>query len=67
MVPIQLVAAKVSFKLYKNDFFYILEALCVLRILQSLSWVSGHAGKQLDVCAKKVKVDFKIGDVKDCQ
>ena len=44
----------------KNAFYLTSKALLVLKIFKFLSWLFGHAAKQLD---KKDKVNFKFYDV----
>ena len=55
-------AAKSPFKMMKNAFCFILEALFVLELFKFLFGLLGHAGKWLD---NKAKVNFKICDVTD--
>ena len=44
----------------KNDFYFMLKALFVLKFFKFLSWSFGHVGKRFD---KKDLVGFKIYDV----
>ena len=48
-------------KMMKNDFYFTLKALFVLKIFIILSWLSDHVGKWLD---QKDKVNFKVYDVR---
>ena len=47
-------------KIMKNAFYFILNALFVLKIFKFLSWLFGHVEKRLD---QKDKVNFEIYDV----
>ena len=47
-------------KIMKNAFYFNSKALFVLNVFKFLSWLFGHAAKQLD---KKDKVNFKFYDV----
>ena len=44
----QLLAAESAFKIMKNNFYFILKALFVLKIFRFLSKLFGHAEKRLD-------------------
>ena len=57
----QLFATENLFKMMKNTFYFTLKALLVFKIFKFLSWVFGHAEKQLDY---KDKVNFKLYDVR---
>ena len=48
----------------KNAFYSMLEALFILKIFTSLSWLFGHVEKRLD---KKTWIKFKLYDITDCQ
>ena len=48
------------FKMMKNVFYFMWEALSVLKIFTFLSWFFGHVGYRLDM---KAKNNFKISDV----
>ena len=37
---------KAALKMMKNDFYFILKALFVLKIFKFLSWLFGHVGKR---------------------
>ena len=50
----------VFMKMMKNDFYFTLKALLVLKIVKFLSSIFGHVEKRLD---QKDKVNFKIYDV----
>ena len=58
----QLLAAERSLKMTKNDFYFMLKALFVLKIFKFLSWLFAGVGKQF---IKKTKVTFKLYDVTD--
>ena len=44
----------------KNDFYFSLKALFILKIFKFLSWLFGHLEKMPD---QKNKVNFKIYDI----
>ena len=46
----------------KSAFYFMLEALFVVKIFTFLSWLFVHVGKRLD---RKAKVDFGNYDVTD--
>ena len=57
-------AAESPLKMIKKAFYFVLEALSILKIFELLSWLSDHVGKWLD---KKAKVNFKIYDITNWQ
>ena len=44
----QVLATESPLKMMKNVSYFILKALYILKIFTVLSWLFGHAGKQLD-------------------
>ena len=46
-------------KLIKNDFYFVLKTLFVLKIFTFLSWLFGHVGKRL---IKEAKINFRMYD-----